>query len=261
MLPPPCYIVADVHLGVAPLETERLLVRWLRELVGRAGSLVIDGDLFDFWFEWRHVIPRTGYRVLAALADVVDSGIPVVWVAGNHDCWGGPVLREDVGVDYRLEPWEGTLGGWRARVAHGDGMRGRADRGYRAIRPILRHRASQWAFRHLPADAATRLAVGSSQASRSYRPGDDGVELHQVALATLQAEPELELLVLGHSHVAGLERAPGAGVYANPGSWLDAPTYLTVAPAEITLRRWDGSPEGDRLHVVERGAEEPLRDA
>jgi len=165
------------------------------------------------------------------------------------------VLRDDLGIDYRLEPWEGTLAGWQARVAHGDGMRGRADRGYRAIRPVLRHRLSQWAFRHLPPDAATRLAVGSSQASRTYRPADDGLELRRVAVATLQADPALELLVLGHSHVAGLERAPSGGVYANPGSWLDAPTYLMVEPGSIALCRWDGSAEGDRVHVLDRGPE------
>ena len=85
MLSAPCYIIADVHLGVAPRETERALVQFLRALPGRAGSLLINGDLFDFWFEWRAAIPRTGFRVLAALADVVDAGVPVTWIAGNHD--------------------------------------------------------------------------------------------------------------------------------------------------------------------------------
>jgi UDP-2,3-diacylglucosamine hydrolase len=253
----PTYVISDVHLGVASRDVERALIGFLRALPGRAGALLINGDLFDFWFEWRTAIPRTGFRVLAALADAVDAGVPVTWIAGNHDCWGGPVLREDVGATYHFGAWVGALGGWRARVEHGDGLRGAADRGYRAIRPVLRHPLSRAAFRLLPADVGSRLATGSSQASRTYRPVDDGLELRRVALAALDANPALELFVLGHSHVAGITRAASGGVYANAGSWLDAPTYLRVDPREIALCRWDGSAEGDRLDVLERRAEEP----
>ena len=86
MLPPPCHVISDAHLGVADAEAERSLLQFLRSLPGRAGSLLVNGDLFDFWFEWRNVMPRRGYRVLAALADLRDAGIPVLWIAGNHDC-------------------------------------------------------------------------------------------------------------------------------------------------------------------------------
>lgn len=259
MLPAPCYILADVHLGVAPRSTERELVEFLRTLPGRAGSLLINGDLFDFWFEWQRAIPRTGFRVLAAIADLVDGGVPVTWIAGNHDCWGGEVLRADVGVTYHLGGWRGELAGWRALVEHGDGLRGDADRGYRAIRPILRSRVSMAAFRLLPVDLASRLATGSSQASRTYRPRDDGLEIRRVGVQMLESEPALDLVVLGHSHVSGIERASTGGVYANAGSWLDAPTYLRVDRETISLCRWNGSPEGDRLDVLDRRAEEVPR--
>ena len=68
------------------------------------------------------VIPRRGFRTLAALADVADAGVPVMMIAGNHDCWGGDVLREDVGVDYRFGPWLGDIAGWHTRIEHGDGL-------------------------------------------------------------------------------------------------------------------------------------------
>ena len=90
----PCYVISDAHLGVASLDIERALVAFLRGLQGKAGSLLINGDLFDFWFEWKSVIPRNSFRALAALADLRESGMPILWVAGNHDCWGDDVLTK-----------------------------------------------------------------------------------------------------------------------------------------------------------------------
>jgi UDP-2,3-diacylglucosamine hydrolase len=257
VLDAPCYVISDVHLGHASAEIERSLISFLRALPGRAGSLLINGDLFEFWFEWKSVVPRSGVRVLAALMDLRDAGIPVVMLAGNHDCWGGDVLR-DAGVDFQFGPWTGSLAGWRARVEHGDGLREREDRGYRALRHVLRNRLAIRAFGALHPDLASRLAMGSSHASRSYAPRDEGRGLRSVAERALAADPDLELLVYGHSHVAALERMPSGNVYANAGSWLDAPTYLVVTPERIAMRSWQGSAEGTDLHVLDRRAEEAL---
>jgi UDP-2,3-diacylglucosamine hydrolase len=253
VLDAPCYVISDVHLGHAPDDVERSLVAFLRSLPERpgGGSLLINGDLFEFWFEWRTVVPRSGVRALAALMDLRDAGFPVTMIAGNHDCWGGDVLR-DAGVDFQAGPWEGSLGGWRARVEHGDGLRDREDRGYRALRRVLRNPLAIRAFRALHPDWATRLAMGSSQTSRNYQPRDAGRGLRAVAADTLAARPELDLMVLGHSHVAALERMPSGNVYANAGSWLDAPTYLIATPYRLALREWHGSAESPDLNVLDR---------
>jgi UDP-2,3-diacylglucosamine hydrolase len=257
VLPAPCHVLSDVHLGAAPREVETQLLGFLHSLRGAGGSLVINGDLFDFWFEWKHVVPRVGVRVIAALAELRDGGMPVLWLAGNHDCWGGDVVREDYGVDYRMEPWEGSLAGWRARLDHGDGIRPKEDRGYRALRRVIRHPWSIRAFRALHPDLGTRLATGSSHASRTYMPDDGDRGLRDIAHEVLAARPDLELLVLGHSHVRRLERV-ATGVYANPGTWMAAPTYLRVDPDRIEMRRWDGSAEGERLDVLDRLAQKAL---
>lgn len=256
MLSPPAYVISDIHLGHASDATERLLLSFLRALPGRAASLLINGDLFEFWFEWKTVVPRAGVRVLAALMDLRDAGVPVTMLAGNHDCWGGDVLR-DAGVDFQFGPWTGSLGGWRARVEHGDGLRPKEDRGYRALRHVLRNRLAIRAFRTLHPDLASRLAMGSSHASRTYQPKDHGRGLRAVAEETLLADPSLELLVYGHSHVAALERVSNGNVYANAGSWLDAPTFLAITPERIALRQWDGSAESPDLNAFDRAAKEP----
>lgn len=258
MLDSPTYVISDLHLGAAPPEVERRCLEFLRALPGRARSLIVNGDLYDFWFEWRTVIPRRGFRVLAALADVREAGIDVLWIAGNHDCWGGSVLREDAGLTYHVGPWTGTVAGWRTLIEHGDGLRGPEDRRYRALRRVLRHPASIAAFRWLHPDLGSRLATGSSHASRVTRARDGGAGLRAVALRELAASSELDLVLYAHSHVPALERAPGGGVYANAGSWLDAPTFLRLTPESVELRRWDGSAEGECLDALDRRPEEAL---
>lgn len=262
VLTSPCYVISDAHLGVASIDIERSLVKFLRDLEGRAGSLLINGDLFDFWFEWKSVIPRNSFRALAALAHLREAGLPILWIAGNHDCWGDDVLREDIGVEYHVGPWEGLLGGWKARVEHGDGLRDKEDRGYRFVRPIMRNAAAIKAFRALHPDWASWLAKGSSGASRVHRARDEGRGLRQIAMAELNARPDVELLIYGHSHVAALERANNAGVFANAGSWLDAPTFLKVTEEKIELRSArEDSAEGECLHSIDRSAEKTLADA
>jgi UDP-2,3-diacylglucosamine hydrolase len=256
-LSPPTYVISDAHLGHAPDSVERALLGFLRAMPGRAGSLLINGDLFEFWFEWKRVVPRSGVRALAALMDLRDAGVPVTMIAGNHDCWGGDVLA-DAGIRFVEGPWWGDLAGWRAKVEHGDGLRTREDRGYRALRRVLRNRLAIRAFRSLHPDWATRLAMGSSQTSRTYQPRDEGRGLREVARATLAADRDLELLIYGHSHVPALERMSTGNVYANAGSWLDAPSYLLVTPERIALREWDGSPDGADLHVLDRVPEKAL---
>lgn len=241
MLPGPAYLLSDAHIGVAPPDAERDLVAFLRSLPGDAGSLVINGDLFDFWFEWKHVLPRVGLRVMGELARLVDGGLPVLWIAGNHDCWGGDALRRDVGLDYHVGPWRGSLGGWDTLIEHGDGLREREDAPYRRLRRVLRHPWAIRAYRWLHPDWATALALRSSHTSRHMRPGDEGEGLRRVAHARLEEPGAPQLLVLGHSHVATLER-PERGVFANPGAWLDVPRFLRITPDRVALCRWaDGA--------------------
>ena len=122
MLPGPCFVLSDSHLGAAPPDVERALVVLLERARIEAKSVVLNGDVFDFWFEWRHVMPRIGFRVLAALAALRDAGVEVLWIAGNHDCWGGDILRNDVGLTYHVGPWRGEISGWQTLIEHGDGL-------------------------------------------------------------------------------------------------------------------------------------------
>ena len=236
MLQTPCLIVSDAHLGAAPPDAERSLVA-LFELARReARSVILNGDVFDFWFEWRHVMPRSGFRSLAAMAAARDAGVEIVWLAGNHDCWGGDIIRQDVGVTYHVGPWRDRIGAWDTLIEHGDGLREVEDAPYRGLRAVLRHPLNIWAFRHLlHPDWASAIAKRSSHTSRNMRPRDGGEGLRRVALDRLAAANAPDLYVFGHSHAEALERAPGGGIMANPGAWLDAPRCLRVDDASIAV--------------------------
>jgi UDP-2,3-diacylglucosamine hydrolase len=257
VLPSPVLVFGDSHLGIAPPDAERDLLRLLREVPTRARSLVIMGDLFDFWFSWRHVMPRTGFRVLAALTDLREAGIPVVWIGGNHDCWGGETLQELTGAHYTLDPWHGQLGAWRTTLTHGDGLREVEDRPYRRLRRVLRHPLAIRAYGWLHPNHATALALRSSHTSRHRRASDEGRGLEEVAASWMQAPGDPELVIFGHSHVPALTRA-GRGIYANAGAWYLDRQFLSITDDAIARIRWTGSAEGDVLDVIERRTEESL---
>ena len=160
MLAAPCLLMSDAHLGAAPSDRERDVTAFLAYDRAHAGSVVINGDLFDFWFEWKHVMPRGHVRVLGALAAIADAGIPLLMIAGNHDAWGGDVLTREIGAQLVHGEWDGDLAGWRTHIAHGDGLRVREDRRYRTFKRIMRHPLAIRAFGSLHPDVATRIASG-----------------------------------------------------------------------------------------------------
>ena len=155
-----------------------------------AGSLIVNGDLFEFWFEWRTVIPRGAFRTLAALADVVDAGVPVTMIAGNHDCWGGDVLRNDVGSRLPVRP----SGRGRRRLAHAHRARRRPASARGPALSRAAPRAPQLArHSHLPLAASrprdSRSRSGSSHASRNYAARDRGRGLRDAAERVAAANP------------------------------------------------------------------------
>jgi UDP-2,3-diacylglucosamine hydrolase len=246
-LPTPCLIVGDAHLGVAPPEAERDLLGWLRYARTEAKSVIVMGDLFDFWFSWKHVMPRRGFRVLAALAELTEAGIAVIWIGGNHDCWHGAELEQETGARYTLVPWHGSIGPWRVELAHGDGLREREDAPYRR----LAIRAFGW----IPPDWATALATSSSKTSRHMRARDDGLALLHVATKRLSEPNGPDLVMHGHTHVPRLERA-GYGIYANAGAWYVDRQFIRVDDTTIARCNWTESGESHVLDSINRVPEE-----
>jgi len=250
------YLASDIHLGAVPASTERAFVAFLEHVGENGASLLIAGDLFDFWFEYGDVIPGEHYRVLAALSRLVDAGIPVTLAGGNHDAWGGRFLREHVGVTFHTQPFRTTWGARPTLVAHGDGL-GKGDLRYRMLKAVIRSRFAVGAFRVLHPELGLRLARAVS--STEVRPDSDPEQRGRAAFlegwarSQLTDDPGLSFVICGHSHVPALIEVEPGRWYINSGDWLSHFTFVTVtetgAPA---MQRWPVRAPGNAARAPSR---------
>lgn len=232
-------VVSDAHLGAVPEENERAFLGILERAPDLADELLVNGDLFDVWFEYRQAIPRGQLDVLAALRSLVRAGMPVRFLGGNHDGWAGSFLRDEVGIDVLRGPLEMSVGGRKAYVAHGDGLGG-GDLGYRALKRLIQSRPARRAFRWLHPDLGIPLArLASSTRARTAegpaRPSPRARTLEEHAKAILHERAAIDLVVLGHAHAPRLLEVEPGRFYLNAGDWIHSRSYAVVSPEDIRL--------------------------
>lgn len=237
------YFISDIHLGLGERDGERkkedLLLGFLGSVLPTASALCVVGDLFDFWFEYRTVIPKGFHRTLSALERFTARGIPVHYVAGNHDFWMGDFFPDELGVRVHDGPVELALDGRRVFLHHGDGL-ARNDTGYRLLKPVLRNRWSIRLYRWLHPDLGVPLARSSSRGSRAYTSGrtyGEGEEMR--TFAARKIAEGVDVVVMGHRHEPEITTI-GRGTYVNLGDWISHRTYGALAGGAMTLRRWEG---------------------
>ncbi|MBW7864722.1 MAG: UDP-2,3-diacylglucosamine diphosphatase [Candidatus Hydrogenedentes bacterium] len=234
-------LFSDVHLkvGDAARPARGEFIRFLRD-AGTEGCdrLICLGDLFDFWFEYRHVCFSGYHDVLRAFSDLHDAGVELHLFCGNHDFWAGRFLRDEIG--FVIHPDEARLpfGERRVLMFHGDGVNPE-DRAYRAYKKVARNPWVVGAFRLLHPDWAMTLAQGVSHGSRSLTRVENPSEGPEAAALRAHARALIEAgladtVVCGHAHAPALEwmnTQSGLGLYINTGDWMRHRTYVT----------WDGT--------------------
>ena len=202
------YFISDVHLGAPALnnnaEREQLFVQWLEEIRHDAGMLFLMGDIFDYWFEYRKVVPRGFTRTLGKIAEIADSGIPVHFFTGNHDLWAFDYLPSELGVQVHHQEVRMTISGKNFFLAHGDGL-DPFDKGYRFMKKIFTNRFFQWAFAHVHPNLGIAIAHGWSKKSRVTKGNgeafkEDREGLFVFAKSVLETE-EVDYFVFGHRHL------------------------------------------------------------
>lgn len=234
-------VVADAHLGSAPVADEEAFLAFLDAVPTLGDSLLLAGDIYDFWFSYRRVIPRRAARITAGLLHLART-FPVAMIGGNHDRWGGTFWQEDAGLEF--DPWQlrMQISGRSALAVHGDGLHvERATATF--LSRLLASPAVITTFRLLPIELGFRIAdrLGHDPAFAANRPevvADAAERQLRWAEARLAADPTIDALIMGHTHrEAAVEVAPGRW-YLNPGAWLDGHRYATLDASGVVLSRF-----------------------
>jgi UDP-2,3-diacylglucosamine hydrolase len=246
------HFASDLHLGAPDAsrsrDRERVFLAWLDQVGSQGDGLHLVGDMIDFWFEWKHVVPKGAVRLLGRIADMVDGGLDVHWHLGNHDMWTKGYLADEVGVHVHTDPIVVEHAGFRCLVGHGDGL-GPGDRKYKALKRIFRHPGAQWAYSRLHPNFAFALGAMLSRDSRAageeaeaQYDGPEGEWLHHYCKDVLSQET-YDAFIFGHRHLPlDLEVVSHDGLrkarYLNCGDWIQHRTFVTLDEKGTQLRHW-----------------------
>lgn len=243
------YFASDFHLGVPTfeksLEREKLIVSWLDHIEPTAKEIFLVGDIFDFWFEYKHAVPKGFVRLLGKIASITDKGIPVHVFTGNHDMWMFSYLPKEIGIQLHREPIIRIFNDKKVYIGHGDGL-GPGDKGYKFLKKIFQNKFCQWCFARLHPNFGIGLANYFSRKSRSATGQEDeifqGIEnewLYTYCKDILNKE-YVDFFVFGHRHLPLEIKLNDESRYINLGDWLKYNTYAEFNGKEITLKKWNG---------------------
>lgn len=241
------YFLSDFHLGVpdsaSSLEREKKIVRFLDTAKLDAAVIFIVGDLFDFWYEYKTVVPKGYVRILGKMAEITDSGIPIHFFVGNHDMWMRDYFQKELNIPVYFEPVTFDFNGKKFLVGHGDGL-GPGDHGYKFLKKVFRNPVCQWLFGILPPIIGVGVANYFSHKSRAKAMaaskdeqflGEDKEWLIIHCKEVLQKE-HYDYFVFGHRHLPINFNLPQSSLYVNLGDWLQYSSYAVFDGANLELK-------------------------
>lgn len=228
------YFVSDVHLGLQvndPAGRERRFFRFLEGLPEDTDALYLMGDIWDFWYEYRDVVPKGYVRVFAALQALMDRGVKVFFFQGNHDVWTYSYF-EELGMKRLVQPYVAEIGGRRFCLGHGDGL-GPVPSGYRFLRGVFHSRVLQFLFSTLHPWIAFRLGNGWSRHNRLARREEyvfRGADEPLCKFAEeFSAGNGVDYFIFGHYHAdVHMTLSSGAELYVLK-DWMSSSPYICVS--------------------------------
>jgi UDP-2,3-diacylglucosamine hydrolase len=241
------YFSSDNHLG-APTRAESLprekkFVQWLDHVKTDAAAIFLLGDLFDFWFEYKTVVPKGFVRVLGKLAEISDSGIPVYFFVGNHDLWMRDYFETELSIPVYHQPKEFTFNEKAFLIGHGDG-KGPGDKGYKRMKKVFTNPFSKWLFRWLHPDLGVHLAQHLSVKNKLISGdedkkflGDENEWLAQYARRKLE-QKHYHYFIFGHRHLPMEIQVGENSVYYNLGDWIHHFTYGVFDGERFSLKEF-----------------------
>lgn len=250
-LPPDkkAYFLSDFHLGVpdaaASLQREKLIVQFLDSIKLDAHIIFLVGDMFDFWFEYRKVVPRGHVRLLGKLAELSDAGIQLHFFVGNHDMWMKNYFQKELNIEVYFKPQVFKINGSSFYIGHGDGL-GPGDHGYKMMKKVFRSPVCQWMFSVLPPVVGMGLAhyfSGKSRGDEEHKEenflGEEKEWLIIYSKEILQKEKH-DFFVFGHRHLPIDYRLSSECRYINLGEWMNYQTYAVFDGKALVLKSFTG---------------------
>ncbi|CAM1339120.1 UDP-2,3-diacylglucosamine hydrolase [Tenacibaculum aestuarii] len=242
------YFASDQHLGAPTSEAsfprEQKFVTWLNEVKKDAEAIFILGDLFDFWFEYKTVVPKGFVRVLGKLAEIKDSGIPIYFFVGNHDLWMHDYFEKELNIPVYHSPQEFKINDKLFLIGHGDGL-GPGDKGYKRMKKVFTFPLFQWMFRWLHPDLGVRLGQYMSVKNKLISGdedakflGEDNEWLVQYCKRKLETK-HYNYFVFGHRHLPLEIQLKENSVYLNTGDWIQYYTYAVFENNKLVLKEYN----------------------
>ncbi len=238
------YFASDFHLGAPDHDTslarEKRIVAWLEEIKNDASEIYLMGDLFDFWFEYKYSIPKGYTRLLGKIAELTDSGIPVILFTGNHDMWMFDYLNKELGVTIHRKPIQKVYSGKKFFLGHGDGL-GPGDHGYKFIKAVFANPVCQWLFARIHPNLGIGIANYWSGKSRMAQGKETFKGEENEFLISFIKEKEksehFDYYIFGHRHLP-LEIKVGNSLYINLGEWVNFSTYAVFDGEKLELKEF-----------------------
>tara|TARA_R110001583_G_scaffold23418_3_gene86598 strand:- start:828 stop:1580 length:753 start_codon:yes stop_codon:yes gene_type:complete len=228
------YFASDNHLGAptkeASLTREKKFVAWLDDIKHDAAAIFLLGDLFDFWFEYKTVVPRGFTRTLGKLAEISDSGIPIHYFVGNHDLWMNGYFEEELNIPVYHKPKEFAFNNKTFFIGHGDGL-GPYDKGYKRMKKVFTNPFFKWLFKWVHPDIGMRIAQYLSVKNKLISGDDDakflGEKTEWLAIYSKRKleEKHRDFFVFGHRHLPLTIDLGSNSKYINLGDWISYYTY------------------------------------
>lgn len=242
------YFASDFHLGipdhVSSLEREKRIVRWLNEISHDAHSIFLVGDLFDFWFEYKHAVPRGFSRLIGTIAGLCDDGINVHVFTGNHDMWIFDYLPKETGASLYREPIQLEFNSKKFFIGHGDGL-GPGDRGYKLIKKVFASKVCQWLFARLHPNFGIGLANFWSGTSRNSNMESDkkflGEDQEWLAIYAKEVliKEHFDYFIFGHRHMMLDIKVGPNSRYINLGDWISSFSYGVFDGENFELNQYE----------------------
>jgi len=243
------YFASDFHLGVpdynSSLAREKKLVRWLDQVKQDAHSIYLLGDIFDFWFEYKHAIPKGFIRLQGKLVELRDQGMPIYFFTGNHDMWMFDYFKTEMGIVIYREPQEITINKTKLLVGHGDGL-GDGDFTYKLLKNFFNSAICQWLFARIHPNLGIWIAKVWSRQSRisnNVREEKFKGEENEFLLAycrELEKKDHHEFYVFGHRHLPLDLKVGENSRYINLGEWVHFNTYAVLSNDSMELKTFEG---------------------